>query len=250
MTPVAVRVGVVDSGINPAHPHVSGVEGGVGIRYRDSALETDDSWEDRIGHGTAVAATIRAHAPSAHLYSIRIFRRRLVAHLEALLYALDWAVSREMNVVNLSLGCETDRQEKRRELSDACRRAHRAGVLIVVAASESSALKKRSGPNEVEHEPLPDVLPVAPDPELQEGELRFDDARGIAFASPWARHLGELPKERNVHGASLAVAHASGLVARCLADGLRSPEDTLSPIEWLQSAGSWTGSPHRRILRS
>jgi hypothetical protein len=70
-------VGIVDSGINARDPQVVAVEGGVGIRVRDGRVERDSSWEDLLGHGTAVAATIREHAPSASLVSIRVFHRRL-----------------------------------------------------------------------------------------------------------------------------------------------------------------------------
>ena len=94
-----VRVGVADSGINPRHRHVGSVAGGVGLRFSDGIVETDDDWEDVLGHGTAAAATIRAHAPSAELYSIRIFRRRLETHVDTLLAAIEWASSETLDLL-------------------------------------------------------------------------------------------------------------------------------------------------------
>ena len=126
-----VRVGVADSGINPRHRQVGTVADGIGVRVRDGAIETDDDWVDQLGHGTAVAATIRGHAADAALYSIRIFRRRLEAHLEALLYAIDWARSHGLDVLNLSLGCEEQ------ALSDACRSATGAGLIVVAAHTDA-----------------------------------------------------------------------------------------------------------------
>ena len=51
---MTVRVAVVDSGINPDHPHVAQVKGGV---FFDKGIESLD-FVDRLGDGTAVAAVI------------------------------------------------------------------------------------------------------------------------------------------------------------------------------------------------
>ena len=172
------------------------VADGIGVRVRDGAIETDDDWVDQLGHGTAVAATIRGHAAAAALYSIRIFRRRLEAHLEALLYAIDWARSHGLDVLNLSLGCEEQ------ALSDACRSATGAGLIVVAAHTDA----------------LPGAIAVCDDRELGVDEMRFEG--GVFLASSWAWPLGELPKERNFHGTSLAVANVTGIVAGALAAGV------------------------------
>lgn len=192
----AVRVGIADSGINPRHPQIGEVAGGVGVHVRDGAVVTDDDWLDQLGHGTAVAATVRGHAPDAQLYSIRIFRRRLEAHLPALLYSIEWAVAHELDVLNLSLGCDA------RELRDACASATAAGLIVVATRADE----------------LPGSIAVGEDRELDTGELRWAD--GVFFAPPWAWPLGELPKERNFHGTSLAVANVTGIVAHALGTGV------------------------------
>lgn len=196
-----VRVGVVDSGINPRHPHVGSVAGGVGIRVRDGRVELDEDWQDLLGHGTAAAATIRGHAPEAALFSIRIFRRRLDAHVEALVRAIEWAADNGLDIVSSSLGCTSRQGQPELE-----RVVRGSGLTIVSAASmrgEPSLLGT-----------IPGVLAVAADPRLADDQIRHRD--GIFYASPWARSLGELPKERNFHGTSLAVAHVSGAVAALL----------------------------------
>lgn len=194
-----VRVGIVDSGINPRHRQVGRVPGGVGIHVDSGgAIQLDDDWIDRLGHGTAVAATIHGHAPEAELYAIRIFRRRLEAHSDALCHAVDWARSHELDVLNLSLGC-ADRED---DVLPA-----EPSSWIVVAPSTPSLSRGRDG-----------VIAVRDDPALGVDEVRFE--HGDAVASPWARPLGELPKERNFHGVSLAVAHVTGMVASLLAEGV------------------------------
>ena len=86
-----VRVGVVDSGINPDHPHVGGIAGGVNCHPDGDSTD----FIDRIGHGTAVAGAIREKAPEAELYAVRIFERRLSANIETLLQGLEWCLDHQ-----------------------------------------------------------------------------------------------------------------------------------------------------------
>ena len=210
-----VRVGVADSGINPHHRHVGGVAGGVGLRFSDGVVEVDDAWEDVLGHGTAAAATIRAHAPSAELYSIRIFRRRLETHVDTLLRAIEWASSgfpETLDLLNLSLGCTQEARAS--EFAAACERAHEAG-LVIVAAHEVSGQPSLPGR-------LDGVVAVREDRELDADTIRYED--GVFVASTWARELSGLPRERNFHGVSLAVAHVTGMAAALLATGVAKSE--------------------------
>src|SRR6266480_6610370 len=97
-----VRVGIIDSGVNPAHPHVGGVVGGTRIACGDADGSTD--YLDYIGHGTAVAGAIYEKAPDAQLYAVKVFDRALTTNIEAIIKAITWCVENEMDVINLSLG--------------------------------------------------------------------------------------------------------------------------------------------------
>lgn len=199
MSPRRIRVGIVDSGINPRDAQAAPVAGGVGIRFRNERVERDDGWDDLLGHGTAVAATIRELAPGAELYSIRVFHRRLEAHLEALLDAIGWGTEENLDLLNLSLGCSASGRE--RELASAFDRTIAAGVAVVCADDAGG------------------VVSVAADYDLDGGDLR---AEGSRFrAAPWARRRGELPRERNFHGTSFAVARVTGIAARLMAEDER-----------------------------
>jgi subtilisin len=101
-------VAVLDSGIDPSHPDVGGIQGGVAIEPDPSAPGgvrwAEGPHDDLFGHGTACAAIIRRVAPEAELYSIRVLGGRLSGKGDVLAAGLRWALDHEMQVLNLSLG--------------------------------------------------------------------------------------------------------------------------------------------------
>ena len=197
-----IRVGVADSGINPSFPMAAPVEPGVGLRVRADRAERDRHWHDELGHGTAVAATIRGYDPEPALFPIRIFRKRLIAPVTALVAAVDWAIEHEMHLLNLSLG--VSKLQWRESFEMAAGRAKEAGLLLVSAAQVGGAPSLPGC--------LPEVVGVDGDEGLEEGEFRV--AAATVVASSWARRLPLLPQRANVSGASLAVAHTTGALAR------------------------------------
>ena len=86
-----VAVAVIDSGVNPEHPHVSRVAGGVRIKL---SCDVSEDFVDRLGHGTAVFAAIQEKAPGADLFAVRVFEDRLRTSVRALVAAVDWAAER------------------------------------------------------------------------------------------------------------------------------------------------------------
>ena len=108
---MTVRVAVVDSGINPDHPHVGQLKGGV---FFDKGTESPD-FVDRLGHGTAVAAVIHEKAPAAEIYAVRIFNRRLSANIDTLMQGLEWCLANGMHIVNLSVGTANEKHRPRFE---------------------------------------------------------------------------------------------------------------------------------------
>src|SRR5262245_1172425 len=127
LTGRGVRVAVIDSGVNPSHPHVSGVVGGVEI---SSQGETPD-YMDRLGHGTAVAAAIAEKAPEAQLYAVKVFNRTLSTTADRILRAIDWAIEHRIDIVNLSLG--TCNPSHRQSFADMIAKAAAARLLLVAA---------------------------------------------------------------------------------------------------------------------
>ena len=197
-----VRVGVIDSGVNPAHPHVMGVAGGVAI----SPQGETEIYLDYLGHGTAVAAAIREKAPEALLYAVKVFDRTLSTNIDTIVRAMEWCIARQMQVINLSLG--TWNPSHRERFEQLLGRAAASGV-VLVAAQEVSGQALLPGC-------LTPVISVGLDWECPRQAYRcvLTGSRPTFFASGYPREIPGLPVDRNLHGISFAVANMTGFVAR------------------------------------
>jgi hypothetical protein len=191
-----MKIAIIDSGIHAGHPHVGAVAGAV--HCTAGGLGHDPV--DRLGHGTAVAGAIRERVPDAELFAVKVFDRRLSAHIGALLRALEWCRDHRMDVVNLSLG--TENPEHRAALVEAVRDN---GVVV-------SAARMLPGG-------IAGVVGVEADPACPRDRFRYRD--GVFLASPYPRPIPGVAPERNLHGVSFAVANMTGFVAAALGSSPR-----------------------------
>ncbi len=130
----AVRVAVIDTGIDLSHPDLSAnIKGGY------NAINPSKSAKDDNGHGTHVAGTIAAIdndigvigvAPQADLYAVKVLDRRGSGWVSDIIEGLDWAVANDIAVVNMSLGLSSNVSA----LAVAVARADAAGIVMVAAA--------------------------------------------------------------------------------------------------------------------
>ena len=202
LTGRGVRVAFIDSGVNPAHPHVGGVAGAVEITPDGEG----EVYLDYLGHGTAVAGAIREKAPEALLYAVKVFQRSLVTHIDRIIRAIEWCLSREIHIINLSLG--TLNAAHRARFEQVVERAATVGS-VLVAAGEASGQQSLPGC-------LPGVIPVGLDWECPRDAYRcsWKDSRLLFFASGYPRSIPGIPPQRNLNGISFAVANMAGFVAR------------------------------------
>jgi len=191
-----MKIAIIDSGIHPGHPHVGEIAGAVQITLTGEGPDGID----RLGHGTAVAGAIREKMPDAELYAVKVFDRRLTANIGVILRSLAWCREHDMDIVNLSLG--TENSDHRQAFIEAI------GDLLIVSAA--SALPGS----------LPGVIGVAPDPDCPRDNFRYHD--GMFYASPYPRPIPGVSVDRNLQGASFAVANMTGLAARALRNSSRS----------------------------
>jgi subtilisin family serine protease len=174
-----IRIAVIDSGVNPNHPHISRVDGGF-----------PDDFLDSLGHGTAVMAAIQEKAPDAEYFAVRVFDRELRTNIDALIAAIQWSIDRQMDIVNLSLGTSKHAEKFEPLVSR---------VIVVSAAGMFPG-------------DLPGVIRVAPDPDIARDRYRVEGE--TFFASGYPRSMPGVSRERNLSGVSFAVANMTGFVAR------------------------------------
>lgn len=137
-TGAGVKVAVIDSGIAP-HPELK-IAGGISTVGPDlSANYADDN-----GHGTHVAGIIAADsgsgrvagmAPGVSLYAVKALGADGKGTLQDVVEGLDWAIQNKMNIINLSLGGDTDSQL----LHDMVDKAANQGILVVASAGNSGS---------------------------------------------------------------------------------------------------------------
>jgi subtilisin family serine protease len=198
-----VRIAVIDSGIHAGHPHVGAVSSGIAI---DAQGQEQVGTEDRLGHGTAVAAAIREKAPDAALIPVKVFDTTLATTATALAAAIRWAAGGRTTLINLSLGTTTPHNAD--VLAEAVRDAA-AGGAIVVAASPDNGTEWFPGS-------LSGVVSVEADGTSARDtyEVRANgDDRLVIRASGLPRPVPGVPSARNFRGTSFAVANTTGLIA-------------------------------------
>jgi len=201
LTGRGVRIAIVDSGVNPDHPHVGGVAGGVALCAGGA-----DHYLDHLGHGTAVASAIRERAPEASLFAVKVFDRALATRIDRLVRALEWSIAERMDIINLSLG--TGHPAHRGRLEALVEQAVNAGIAVVAARGNSAA---ESLPGA-----LPGVIGVGLDWDCPRESYRClpSGPRLLFVASGYPRAIPGVPPSHNLMGISFAVANMSGFVAR------------------------------------
>ena len=200
-----VRIALIDSGVNARHSHVGFVAGGTTVSVEENGQVCfGEDYADRIGHGTALAGVLRAKAPQAELFAVKIFGDRLATSILVLDAALRWAIEHQMHVINLSLG--TANPAHRERLATTVMDAETAGTIIVAS----------SPPQEEPMLPasFPDVIGVAGDERCGWIDYLYLPESPIPFrAHPCPRPLPGPAQARNFQGHSFASAHVSALLA-------------------------------------
>jgi hypothetical protein len=175
------RIAVIDSGVNPSHPHIARIDGGW----------PENDFLDRLGHGTAVMAAIQEKAPDAEYFAVRIFDPELRTNIDTLLAAIQWSVDHQMDIINLSLGTAN------------AAHAEKFAPFLARAIFVSPA---GAFPGD-----LAGVIRVAQDPTFPRDQYRREGE--LFYASGYPRAMPGVPPERNLNGVSFAVANMTGFVA-------------------------------------
>jgi len=199
-----LRIGIVDTGLNPWHSHVRGPVAGCRMYLApDGRVGEDGDYRDLVGHGTAVAGVIREAFPDAELYAVRVFDDDGATYPSLVARGILRAAAEQCAFVNLSLsvapGVGSD------VLAAACADAIAAGCTLV-----ASARPDRPGGLPAS---LPGVCVVTADDALAFGDVRIDGPLRLA-APGRPRDLDSLPREANLWGHSFACARGLVHLAR------------------------------------
>jgi subtilisin family serine protease len=166
----AVRVAVIDSGIDGDHPDLAG-------KIADARTFVGGSARvDEEGHGTFVAGLIAASvnnsigiaggAASAELLIAKVVDDNDLIDVEAEVKAIRWAVQRDARVINMSLGGFRDPRDPDRDAfspleAQAVGWAHGQGVVVVAAVGNNTDSPPRPWPFASYPSALPHVLCVS-----------------------------------------------------------------------------------------
>lgn len=239
-----VKVAVIDTGIDKDHEDlVSNIKGGINfvISQKGPAWKRvldPNQWNDDNGHGTHVAGTIAAVdneigvigvAPEADLYAVKVLDAGGSGYISDVISGIDWSVDNDMDVINMSLGCDCNLVA----LEDAVNNAHDAGVVVVASAGNSGDGNGLT--NDViypaKYDSVIAVAATASDDSTpswsSEGSEVELAAPGRSILSTWNDGL-----YNTISGTSMASPHVAGTVALLLATPIVGSYDTNGNSMW------------------
>jgi subtilisin family serine protease len=199
-----LRIGIVDTGVNPWHSHVRGPVRGCRIfAGADGRIAEDEDFHDPVGHGTAIAGVIREAFPAAELFAVRVFDERDTSFASLGARGVLRAAAAGCSHVNLSLSMPPGPGAA--VLAAACAAAIEAGCVLVAPyrADRPDALPAA----------LPGVHVALADAALAAGEVRACGALRLA-APDRPRDLAQAPPGGNLRGPSFACARVLVHLAR------------------------------------
>ncbi|MBW2027999.1 MAG: S8 family serine peptidase [Deltaproteobacteria bacterium] len=138
LTKHPIKIAVLDTGIDASHPLLRGiVRDGFDFTRMTEGIPQDDN-----GHGTHIAGTIWVVISSAafglsipaELYSVKILDRYTYGDLYNIVLGLQWAIIRNIDLVNLSVAYRDDSPAVRKAIE----KATQAGIVLVAAAGNHS----------------------------------------------------------------------------------------------------------------
>jgi len=208
-----IRIAVLDSGIEWAHPQLKQLHRGEDLAIHDDGVRlqtVDGEGYDLFGHGTAIASILHQLAPSAEIGSFRVLGQNLRSRTAIIREGVRQALERGYHILNCSFGC--GREDHVLAYKDWIDAAYIRGRHIVAACNNHDFMK-REWPG---HFPSVITVNFTQADQLdtlfyRPGHLVEFGARGQDIEVAWAG--GGVKK---VTGSSFAAPHVAGLLARML----------------------------------
>ncbi|NIO10875.1 MAG: S8 family serine peptidase, partial [Deltaproteobacteria bacterium] len=222
---------ILDSGIDIDHPDLDD-----NLTGCENFIYWWRNCNDDNGHGTHVAGIIAAEdnsfgvvgvAPEAKIYALKVLNSRGSGYLSDVLEALDWAIAHDMDVVNMSLGTDSNIAS----FHEAVQGVYQAGIILVAAGGNDGP-----GSNTIDYPAAyPEVIAVSaidaadnvPSWSSRGPEINVT-APGVSIYSTY-RGGGY----RTMQGTSMSTPHVTGAVALRKED---HPNESPSTIEAILEA--------------
>jgi len=221
-----VRVGLLDSGII-AETGIQVVATRCFHLDENQTVTCSAATTDVSGHGSILAQIITGLAPSVEILSAQVFDGARPSSPAVVAAGLKWLVEEGAEIVNMSFGLVTDRNV----LRSACKLASPTGVVLLAAAAARGHMVFPAA--------YPNVIAVTGDARCAVGELSCLQ-NGWADIGACPGGLDHKPHHRG-GGASFAVAHVTGFLARSIGHGAVVD----NAFEFLQSHCSYFGRERR-----
>jgi subtilisin family serine protease len=130
-----VVVAVIDTGIDLQHPAFQGVLAPSSTWWdwvSGDPTPQDESGGTSFGHGTCVAGIVLQVAPKARIMPLRVLGADGLGETANVIAAIDWAVAKGANIINLSLGTT-----RNKTLQRAIDNATRKGVFVIASSGNT-----------------------------------------------------------------------------------------------------------------
>jgi len=209
-----IKVAILDTGIDLDHPDLlDNIKGDINI------VKLHKSANDNNGHGTHVAGIVAATdndigvigtGPEISLYAVEVLDKNGNGWLSDLIDGLDWCISNNIQVVNMSLGSLKDNQS----FYDAIIKAYQAGITLVASAGNNGDY---DGLIEFPAK-YPETIAVSAVDEYCQFPSFSSYGPEIDLTAPGVNIKSTYIKAsyKTLSGTSMAAAHVTGLVALLL----------------------------------
>ncbi len=214
----AVKVAILDSGSNNAH--------------KEGISLVDDTLRDSNGHGTLMAQIIKESCPNAELYIVKVIGKDgLVINEDAVILGLEWAISRDVKVINMSL-----RMKPSQRLYEVIKKASAKGIILVAAAGNND---KFSGSYYSTFSAKTSVDSSMPGKEVAY-PAKYSEVIAVGALDQYGKVYNQSARSEEVDlyfrgyhgnraGTSIASAYAAGAMARAISENPNaSPKELLS----------------------
>ncbi len=220
-TGAAVKVAVIDTGIDYTHPDLNANYAGGWDFFNNDNDPMDDN-----GHGTHVAGTIAAEddgagvvgvAPEARIYALKVLNEKGSGYFSDIIAALQWAVDNGIQVTNNSYGSS---RNPGTIVEAAFANSAAAGVLHIAAAGNSGKPSGK-GNNVIYPARYASVVAVAATHSNDTRASFSSTGPDVELAAPGVGITSTVPGGvyASYSGTSMASPHVAGAAALVIAAG-------------------------------